>query len=97
MRTIYIDADFKCHVTNDGTMAAVETDFFDGKCDAYVEGQMVQLWSEKMVKSFLVLKWLQLGKIMTNWMPYSVITKNSCLQNMNLHWLKLKLLWGCNT
>lgn len=38
MRTIYIDADFKCHAVSDGTMAAVNTDFFDGKCDAYVEG-----------------------------------------------------------
>lgn len=38
MRTIYIDSDFKCHLTDDGTMVAVETDFFDGKCDAFVEG-----------------------------------------------------------
>ena len=38
MRTIYIDSEFKCHVTNDGTMTAVETDFFDGKCDVYIEG-----------------------------------------------------------
>ena len=38
MRTIYLDSDFKCHVTNDGTMTAVETAFFDGKCDAFIEG-----------------------------------------------------------
>lgn len=38
MRTIYIDSENKCHTTNDGTMTAVETDFFDGKCDAFVEG-----------------------------------------------------------
>lgn len=38
MKTIYIDSDFKCHVTNDGTMTAVETDAFDSKCDAYIEG-----------------------------------------------------------
>jgi hypothetical protein len=38
MKTIYIDSDFKCHVTNDGTMTAVETSSFDGKCDAFVEG-----------------------------------------------------------
>lgn len=36
--TIYIDADFKCHVSDDGTMTAVETDFFDGKCATYIEG-----------------------------------------------------------
>lgn len=38
MRTIYIDSQNKCHVTDDGTMKAVETAVFDGKCDAYVEG-----------------------------------------------------------
>ena len=38
MRTIYIDDEFKCHTSDDGTMTAVETDFFDGKCDTYVEG-----------------------------------------------------------
>ena len=36
--TIYIDTDFKCHVTDDGTMTAVETDAFDGKCTEYIEG-----------------------------------------------------------
>lgn len=35
---VFIDSDCKCHVTNDGTMTAVETDFFDGKCDEYIEG-----------------------------------------------------------
>lgn len=38
MRTIYIDKNFKCHLDNDGTMIAVETDFFDGKCKAFIEG-----------------------------------------------------------
>ena len=36
---IYIDNDFKCHVSDpDGTMTAIETDAFDGKCSAYIEG-----------------------------------------------------------
>lgn len=36
---INIDNDFKCHISDpDGTLTAVETDFFDGKCDAYIEG-----------------------------------------------------------
>lgn len=35
---IYIDKDYKCHITDDGTMTAIETDAFDGKCQAYIEG-----------------------------------------------------------
>lgn len=38
MRTIYIDAEHKCHLTDDGTMIAIETEYFDGKCNTYVEG-----------------------------------------------------------
>lgn len=38
MKTIYLDSEFKCHLTDDGTMAAVETDFFDYKCDDIIEG-----------------------------------------------------------
>lgn len=36
--TIYLDNNFVCHLTDDGTMQAVETDAFDGKCAAYIEG-----------------------------------------------------------
>ena len=37
MRTIYIDDELKCHVSNNGSMTAIETDFFDGKCDEWIE------------------------------------------------------------
>lgn len=36
--TIYIDSDFKCHATTADGLTAVETDYFDGKCPAYIEG-----------------------------------------------------------
>lgn len=36
--TIYIDIDFKCHVTDGGGMTPIETDAFDGKCNRYIEG-----------------------------------------------------------
>lgn len=38
MRTIYVDSEYKCHVTDNGAMSAVETEFFYGKCDTFVEG-----------------------------------------------------------
>ena len=36
--TIYIDSDYKCHVTDDGTRRAFELPFFDSKCAEFVEG-----------------------------------------------------------
>ena len=39
MKTIYVKpTTFECRVTDDGTMIAVETDFFDNKCDTFIEG-----------------------------------------------------------
>lgn len=35
---IYIDNDFKCHVKNNDALIAVETDFFNGKCQTFIEG-----------------------------------------------------------
>ena len=36
---IYIDFDFKCRTTNlDGTFREAKTEFFDGKCAAFIEG-----------------------------------------------------------
>ena len=35
---IYIDKEFKCHSVNDGTMREVEHNFFDGKCQTFIEG-----------------------------------------------------------
>lgn len=36
--TIYLDSDYCCHRTDSGAMMAVTTNFFAGKCDAFVEG-----------------------------------------------------------
>lgn len=35
---IYLDSNYVCHLVNDGTMTEVETDVFDGKADAYIQG-----------------------------------------------------------
>ena len=35
---IYLDTDYKCHTTDDGTMKEVEVSFFDGKCRTFIEG-----------------------------------------------------------
>ena len=36
--TIYIDSDFRCHITDTGGLTPVETTAFDGKCHRYIEG-----------------------------------------------------------
>lgn len=67
MKKIYIDTDFKCHITDDGTMAAVETDFFDGKYSAYIEGYRYvpsgSTWIREDGVEFH-------GEMIAPWLPY---------------------------
>ena len=69
MKTIYIGSDFKCYTTNpDGIYTAVETDVFDGKCDAYIEGYRYlppeTIWTREDGVVFR-------GEMITPWKPYS--------------------------
>ena len=70
MRVIYIDSDFKCHVANIGTVTAIETDFFDDKCDAFIEGYRFvpegQSWIREDGRVFT-------GEMATPWKDYAVL------------------------
>lgn len=70
MRTIFLDNEFKCHITDDGTMTPVSTDFFDGKCDKFVEGfRMIpagQSWERADGRVFQ-------GEMITPWKDYRIL------------------------
>lgn len=70
MRTIYIDSEFKCHATNDGTMTEVETDCFDGKCNAFIEGYRFvpagESWTREDGKVFT-------GEMVTPWKDHTIL------------------------
>lgn len=51
--TIYVDSDGHCHRIDDGTMTALETDFFYGKCDAFVEGHYCEIYEN----GFAIYPW----------------------------------------
>lgn len=67
-KTIYIDADYKCHISDDGTMSAVETNVFDGKCDTFIEGYRFvpagRIWTREDGVTFT-------GEMVSPWMDYS--------------------------
>lgn len=67
MRTIYIDSDFKCHVSNADGMTAIETDFFDGKCDTFIEGYRFIPNDETWTRSDGVVF---LGEMIAPWKDY---------------------------
>lgn len=68
MKTIYIDPEFKCHVSDDGTMRSVETNVFDGKCNAFIDGYRFipagKSWTREDGVVFH-------GEMVAPWKPYS--------------------------
>lgn len=70
MRTIYIDSEFKCHISNDGTMTAVETDIFDGKCAAFIEGIRFVPDGESWTREDGVVF---TGEMVAPWMDYNIL------------------------
>lgn len=68
MKTIYIDNDFKCHVTNDGTMMAVENDFFNYKCDTFIEGYRFVPEGESWMRENGVVFY---GEMVSPWKDYA--------------------------
>ena len=48
--TIYIDSDFKCYISDDGTRREFDVPFFDGKCTEFIEGYRYVPSGERWVK-----------------------------------------------
>lgn len=66
---IYIDAEFKCHTTNpDSAFREVETDFFNGKCDAFIEGYRFVPSGESWTRSDGTVF---TGEMIAPWQDYS--------------------------
>lgn len=65
---IYVDSEFKCHITNDGTMTSIETDFFNDKCEAFIKGyRFVPTGAEWTRSDGTVFR----GEMVSPWKPYS--------------------------
>lgn len=67
---IYIDNDYKCYTSNDGTMRAVETDAFNGKCKAYIEGYRYVPQGETWTRSDGVVF---NGEMISPWKDYNIL------------------------
>lgn len=69
---VYLDSDYKCHVSNDGTMPEFDVPFFDGKCDTFVEGYRYipadETWEREDGEVFR-------GEMIAPWKPYAELEK----------------------
>ena len=67
--TIYIDSDYKCYVSDAEGRRAVKTDFFDGKCDEWIECYRYvpagETWvnpNGEMFRGEMIAPWKDLGE-----------------------------------
>ena len=70
--TIYIDNDYKCHVSPGDGLTAVETNAFDGKCRQYIEGYRFvpsgQSWTREDGHTFT-------GEMIAPWRDYAILSE----------------------
>lgn len=69
---IYLDADYKCHTSNDGTMREIEISFFDGKCKTFIEGYRYvpagETWTRSDGTEFP-------GEMISPWRDYALLSE----------------------
>ena len=74
--TIYIDSEYKCHVSPGEGLTAVETDSFNGKCRQYVEGYRFvpagQSWTREDGQAFS-------GEMVAPWREYELLAELQAL------------------
>ena len=74
--TIYIDSDYKCHVSDDGTRRAFDVPFFDGKCAAFIEGYRYvpseETWTREDGEVFR-------GEMIAPWRDYAILAELQAL------------------
>lgn len=64
---LYLDADFRCHLSGGAGMTEMDTELFDGKCPAYIEGYRYVPPGERWVREDGVM--FQ-GEMITPWKPW---------------------------
>ena len=67
--TIYIDSDYKCYISEADGRRAVETNFFDGKCEEWIESYRFvpegETWTRgdgEVFKGEMVTPWKDLSE-----------------------------------
>ena len=74
--TIYIDSDYKCHLSDDGTRRAFDVPFFDVKCAEFVEGYRYvpsgETWTRTDGQVFR-------GEMIAPWRDYAILAELQAL------------------
>lgn len=84
---IYIDSEFKCYATDDGTLREIETEFFNGKCNDFIEGYQFIPHDEEWVREDgeifhgeMIAPWKNYNELDAAQREYEKQKLNNCLE-----------------
>lgn len=88
---IYIDSNYKCHVSNDGTMREFDVEFFDGKCDSFVEGYRYIPYNEEwtradgeVFKGAMIAPWKNYAELYIAQLEYELADADAALNELGV-------------
>ena len=89
---IYIDNDYKCHVSSDGTMREFDVAFFDGKCDSFIEGYRYvpkdETWEREdgeVFKGEMVSPWKNYTELYIAQLEYELADADAALNELGVN------------
>ena len=94
MRNVYIDSDFKCHITDNETFTQVETEFFDGKCDYFIEGYRYIPHGKSWTRTDGVVFH---GQMIAPWKPYAELAAAQAQYERDMEELQAAYQEGVNS
>lgn len=87
---VYIDSEFRCHVSDDGTLREVEDSIFDGKCPAFIEGYRFVPEGETWVRDdgqkftgVMIAPWKPYEQLRTAQLEYELALAKAQLASMS--------------
>lgn len=89
--TIYIDSDYKCHVLPGEGLREFDVPFFDGKCDAFIEGYRYvpkdETWEREdgeVFKGEMIAPWKNYTELYIAQLEYDLADADAALNELGV-------------
>lgn len=88
---IYIDSEFKCHSLPGEGLREIDTPFFDGKCDVFIEGYRYvpkgEVWKRAdgvEIKGEMIAPWKPYPKLYIAQLEYELKDADNALERLGV-------------
>lgn len=89
--SVYIDKDYKCHVSPDEDLRELDVPFFDGKCQTFIEGYRYvppeETWVRKDGEAFkgeMIAPWKSYTELYRAQLEYELADADAALNELGV-------------